>query len=120
MLRGFLTFLLFVVPLALAEGPVAASRVGVAIPPVAFLRVVSPSPGTPTFAEALELSSGRHVLRAVANTRWSLSLSVRGKVLVDGVPYGEGRHVLEGRGRREVVLEVEEGGRVEVGVGLGF
>jgi hypothetical protein len=99
-----------------ALGQSAASvGVGIRIPAVVGLRLAE---AEGPMVSTLELGPGIHTLRLVANTEWELRVEVEGQALLANLPLQAGTHVLSGRGRLTLTLEVPPGSRVRLEVGL--
>ncbi|KOX91068.1 hypothetical protein BVI061214_02272 [Thermus aquaticus] len=93
----------------------ASVGVGIRIPAVVGLRLAEVEG---PMVSALELGPGVHTLRLVANTQWELRVEVEGQALLANLSLQAGTHVLSGRGRLTLTLEVPPGSRVRLKVAL--
>jgi len=109
-----LALLILVGGVALAQSA-ASVGVGIHIPVVVGLRLAEVEG---PMVSALELGPWVHTLRLVANTQWELRVEVEGQALLANLPLQAGTHVLSGRGRLTLTLEVPPGSRVRLKVAL--
>ncbi|WP_126177382.1 hypothetical protein [Thermus scotoductus] len=105
---------LLISPWAAAQSPMDHA-VSLRIPPVAYLR---PEGARGEAASVLELGAGLHGVRLLANTRWTLSVEVRGEAVLASRPLAEELHLFLGQGSLTLTLWVGGEVRLRVEVGL--
>lgn len=103
---------LLISPWAAAQSPIDHA-VSLRIPPVAYLR---PEGARGEAASVLELGAGLHLVRLVANTRWTLLVEVRGEAVLASRPLAEGLHLFLGQGSLTLTLWVPPGSKVRLEV----